>query len=310
MNRAKTIPKSKLRATVKYNLPLILLASPAIIYVILFRYLPMYGTIIAFRDYDYSSIWGSRWVGLKYFEYFFSSNDAAAVIRNTVFYNLFFIFVSQILSMTVGLCLYEVTKRKLLKVYQTSIIVPSFISWVLVAYIGFALMSNDNGMFNKIIEVFGGKPVNWYTEPKYWPVILSVFYMWKNIGMGCIIYYAALMGLDSSLFEAATIDGAGKLKQIRYISIPSLLPIVSVLLIMALGNIMGGDVGLFLQLPRDSGALYGATDILNTYQIRGLLSGNFSQATAVGLFQSITGLVLVLSTNFTVRKISPEHSLF
>ena len=255
-------------------------------------------------------VFHSSWAGFKYFEYFFTSNDAFLVLRNTLLYNLAFIFLKQFLCVFVALGLYEITSRRAVKLYQTTMILPNFISWVLVAYIGFALFSHENGMMNSVITALGGDPVMWYAETKYWPAILTVFEMWKTVGMGCIIYYAALMGLDYSLFEAARIDGANRFRKIIHISIPSILPIISVMLIVALGGVMGGDFGLFYQLPRDTGALYPVTDVLGTYLQRGLQSGNMSQTAAVGLFQSVVGLVLVVITNTIVKKINPENAMF
>lgn len=302
--------KGRLRSRVRYNLPLCLLALPAVVYVLLFNYLPMFGVVIAFMDFNPFDMFRSEWVGWENFRYIFESNDIFRVIRNTLLYNLVFIFLRQFLSVLVALGLYEITSRKALKLYQTTLILPNFISWVLVAYIGFALFSHQNGIFNSIIEAFGGERIMWYAEPKYWPVILTVFEMWKNVGMGCIVYYAALMGLDESLFEAARIDGANKFQQIVRISIPSILPIICVMLIMALGGVMGGDLGLFYQLPMDSGALYPVTDVMATYQQRGLQAGNYGQTAAVGLFQSLVGLVLVITTNTVVKKLNPDNAMF
>lgn len=304
----RKVQKSRL---LKRNIPLIALALPGFLNVLLFTYLPMFGVIIAFKDYSYRrGIFGSEWVGFKHFEFFFSSNDAAIVIRNSILYSIGFHIISTFFSILVALLLYEIRSKMALKVYQTVTIIPYFISWVLVAYIGFALFSNSYGILNTIIATFGGTPIEWYAEPKYWPFILAFFHVWKGTGMSCIIYYATLMGIDPSLFEAAKIDGANKWQSIIHVSIPSLIPVVSIVSIMAVGAIMGGDFGLFYQVPRNSGALYSVTDIIATYTYRGLQAGNMSQTAAVGLFQSVVGLVLVFVTNLTIRKVSPENSLF
>ena len=279
-------------------------------YIVIFNFLPMFGVVIAFMDFNPVDMFDSTWAGLKYFKFFFESNDIATVLRNTLLYNLVFIFLKQFLSVLVALGLYEVTSRKTLKVYQTSLILPNFISWVLVAYIGFALFSHENGIMNSVITAMGGEPIYWYAEPKYWPFILTIFEMWKTVGMGCIVYYAALMGLDESLFEAARLDGANKFQQIKFISLPSILPIICVMLIMALGGVMGGDFGLFYQLPMESSTLYSVTDVLGTYQQRGLQAGNMSQTAAVGVFQAVVGLVLVLVTNTVVKKLNPDNAMF
>ncbi|MBQ8649203.1 MAG: sugar ABC transporter permease [Clostridia bacterium] len=293
------------------NLPLILLALPGFIYLILFNYLPMFGVVIAFKDYSYiKGILGSDWAGFKHFEFFFTSNDAVVVIRNSILYQLWFHIIGTVCSIIVALLLYNINSRRALKVYQTTIIIPYFISWVLVAYIGFALFSNRFGILNSVITALGGTGVDWYAEPAYWPVILTLFFIWKGTGMSCIIYYATLMGIDSSLFEAAKIDGAGRLRCIWHVALPALIPIICINSILAIGSIMGGDFGLFYQVPRNSGALYPVTDIINTYVYRGLQAGNMSQTAAVGLFQSVVGCVLVFLTNTTIRKVSPENAMF
>ena len=212
--------------------------------------------------------------------------------------------------MLVAILLYEITSKVALKTYQTATLLPNFISWVLVAYIGFALLSHEQGIFNSILKQLGGKTVEWYAETKYWPAILTFFYMWKSVGMGSIMYYAALMSLDVSLFESATLDGANRFKQIIYITLPSLVPILSVMIILGIGGIMSGDFGLFFQLPRNSGPLYPVTDIIATYTYRGLSEGNLSQSSAVGLFQSACGLIMVLLTNTIIKKVSPENAMF
>lgn len=306
-NKSSRISGSK----IGYNAALLLLGLPAIIYLFLFSYLPMFGVIIAFKDYNYiDGIWGSPWAGMEHFEYFFSSNDAGRIIPNTILYSLGFLFLKQALCILVAILLYELSNRIYIKTYQTAILLPNFISWVLVAYIGFTLFSHQHGILNSIIESLGGTKIEWYAEPKYWPAILTIFEMWKGVGMGCILYYAALMALDVSLFESAMLDGANRFQQIIHISIPSLMPTLIILLILGIGGIMGGDFGLFYQIPRNSGPLYPVTDIISTYTYRGLTSGNLSQSSAVGLFQSVCGMIMVVATNAITKKVSPENSLF
>lgn len=294
----------------KRNIALFLLSVPAIVWVICFHYLPMFGVIIAFKDYNYADgILGSPWVGLRYFEYFFSSKDLSVVLRNTLSYQLFFLLTGQIGPVFVALCLYEVNKRSA-KIYQTAMIMPNFISWVLVAYIVYALLSHETGIINSIIQNLGGEAIMWYSEPKYWPLILVFFNEWKSVGMSSVLYYATLCSIDSSLFEAAAIDGANRFKQIIHIAIPAIIPVVCVLMIMQIGGIMGGNFGLFYQLPRNSGALYSVTDVMPTYTYRLLQDGNLSYGSAVGLFQSVVGSILVLTANKIVKKVNPENAMF
>lgn len=302
---------SPLKSKIRNNIPLALMSLPALLYLFVFSYLPMFGVVIAFKDYNYTAgILGSPWAGFKHFKYFFTSNDAGVILRNTILYNLLFLILGTFLKVLVALLLYEITSKKLLKTYQTSIILPNFISWVLVAYIGYALFSYESGMLNDIRGIFGLSEINWYNTPKYWPFILTIFEMWKGVGMGCIIYYASLMGLDPSLFEAAALDGANRFKQIIYISIPGILPTICILLILGVASIIGGDFGLFYQLPRNSGLLYPVTDVISTYVYRGLQMGNMSSTAAIGLFQNVVGLILTLGTNWFVKKVNPENAMF
>ncbi len=308
---AKTQPKIK-KGPSKYitQLPLLFLCLPVVIYLTVFHYLPISGVVIAFKDYfPIDGIFGSEWVGLRNFEYFFQT-DAASVLGKTVAYNLVFIFLGIILGVVVALLLFEVNNKTCIKYFQTTMALPRTISYVIAAYIVYALLSYDNGILNNIIVFFGGEPITWYNEPKYWPVILTLTSTWMGVGMGSVLYYGTLMGIDSALFEAAAIDGAGRFRQIIHISLPALAPIVCIMLITSIGGVLGGNQALFYQIPRDSAALYPTTDVLATYLQRGVLQGNLSVTAAVGLFQNMVGLILVLVTNGIVRKISPENSFF
>jgi len=305
--RVKKIQSRK----IKDNFQLFLLTVPALLCFILFAYLPMFGVVLAFKQFNYSDgIFFSPWVGFDNFQYFFGSQDAWRVARNTVLYNLTFILLGIVASVTVALLLYEVKRKVFVKLFQTAMTLPRFLSWVVVSYISYMLLDPSKGILNQIITFFGGTGIQWYSDPKYWPVILTLFHIWKCVGMDCIIYYAALMGVDSELFEAAQIDGANRFQQIIYISIPSIVPVITILFILAVGGIFGGDFGMFYQLPRDVGSLYPTTDIIPTYVFRGLQGGNFEVASAVGLFQSVVGFVLVVITNMIVKKIDPERALF
>ncbi len=302
-------PKTK-KSTSKYRtqLPLLALCLPVILYLTVFHYVPIGGVVVAFKEYyPIDGIFGSPWVGFKNFEYFFLT-DAVSVLGKTIAYNLVFIFLGIILGVVVALLLFEVDNRKCIKLFQTSMALPRTVSYVIVAYIVYALLSYENGILNKILEAFGHEPITWYNEPKYWPLILTLTNIWKGVGMGSVLYYGTLMGIDQSLFEAASIDGAGRFRQIIHISLPALAPIICIMLITSIGGVLGGDQALFYQVPRDSAALYPTTDVLSTYLQRGVLMGNLSVTAAVGLFQNVVGLVLVLVTNGIVRKVSPENS--
>lgn len=301
----------KRKKDLKEQLSLLLLLLPGVILLFMFCYVPMGGAVIAFKDFNPNlGIFGSPWNGLKNFEFFFTSQDAWRVTRNTVLYALWFRVIGMAAAITLAMLLYEVTSRKALKTYQTIMILPHFLSWVLVGYVTYSLLNPVSGLLNGMLEFFGAEPIEWYSEPKYWPAILTVTEIWKTVGMNSIIYYAALMGIDASLFEAARVDGANKWQETIKIKLPQLAPTISILLILGLSRIFRGDFGLFYQIPRNVGVLYPVTDIVDTYLYRGLEQGNMAITSAVGLFQSVVGLIMVLITNAAVKKIDPDNSMF
>ena len=309
---ANTVRKKNRWKDFRDNAELSALMIPGIVLLLVFAYVPMLGIIIAFKDYRNNlGIFKSKWVGFQNFKFFFESQDAWRIGRNTVGYGILFIVIGLIAAVTIAILLYEVRSRKALKFYQTSMILPHFLSWVIVGYITYILLEPSMGILNKIIRFFGGEGLQWYSEPTYWVFILPIINVWKTVGLKSIMYYAALMGIDEQLFEAAQIDGAGRFKQILYITIPSLVPLMVTLTILDVGHIIKGDFGLFYTIPRDVGLLYPTTDIIDTYVYRGLRTGSdIGITTAVGLFQSAVGLVMVIATNLVVKKISPENSLF
>ncbi len=293
------------------NLEFLLIAAPGIILLFLFNYLPMFGLVIAFKNYNPNlGIIKSKWNGLKNFEFFFTSPDASRIIRNTIMYSLAFMFVTLICAVILALLFYALRSRIALKAYNTIAILPQFMSMVLIAYIVYAFLNPVSGVLNKVIALFGAEAVDWYGKPGAWPFILTFVNTWKSVGMQSIIYYAALMSIDDSLYEAAALDGANKFKQTVHISIPHLIPIMTIQTILAFGHIFSGDFGLFYQTTRDIGTLYPTTDIINTYVFRGLKNGSLSVSTAIGLVQSVLGLIMVVTVNKIVKKISPENSLF
>ena len=305
---AKNVKINKLHR--KDNATLWLLAIPGVIALLMFNYIPMFGLVIAFKDYvPVKGIFGSEWNGLDNFKFFFTSVDAVRTLRNTIGYSLMFIVVDVIAGLAVAIALYNLKTRLGRKVYNTVMILPRFLSMVLVAYIVYGLLSL-NGVVNSLLRMMGMETVSFYTEPGYWPVILTIVHIWASVGMNSIMYLANLSSLDTSLVEAARIDGANRWQVIRNIYIPHLYPIISVLIILAIGKIFNGDFGLFYQVPMDKGTLYPTTDIIATYVYRGLAEGNFAVSAAVGMFQSVAGCIMVVLSNLVVKKISPENSLF
>lgn len=301
----------RLKGTIADNIQLFGLQLPAIILFIVFCYIPMYGVIIAFKDFSpRKGIWGSPWVGFKNFEFFFASQDAARIIRNTLLYNITFLILGTAGAVLIALLLYNLSKRWLVKTYNTIMILPKFMSIVLISYIVYALLNPASGIVNQVLGAFGKEAVDWYAKPSAWPFILTFVHLWQNVGYSSIIYYAALMGINPELFEAAEIDGATKLQQTWNIAIPEITSLIIIQTILALGSIFSGDFGLFYQVPRDVTTLYPATDIINTYTFRALLGGNMNKSSAIGLLQSAVGTFLIVTVNLIVKKISPEDSLF
>jgi len=295
----------------KYTLTLLAMSVPGVVCLVLFNYLPLIGITIAFKDYvPLKGIWGSKWVGLKNFEFFFKSQDALRVIGNTVFYSVIFLVLDLVLGVLIAVFLYNLKNGISVKIYHTVIMLPKFISIIIVAFITYSLLSPSYGVINQIVRFFGGDTIQWYSDPKYWPWILTIVHCWQVIGSGCLYYYAALMGIDPSLYESAELDGASAIQKAWYISVPSLVPIMVITTILGIGHLFSGNMGLFYQVPKNQGLLYPTTDIINTYTYRALLDGALEKSSAVGLFQSVVGLILVLVTNGIVRKISPEHSMF
>lgn len=295
----------------KYNLSLLTLCIPGLICLILFKYLPMFGIVVAFKNYvPIKGIFGSDWCGFNNFKFFFSSQDAGRTIRNTVLYGVEFLILDLFFGVLIAILLYNLKSRSGTKTYHTIILLPRFMSAVIVSFMAYAILSPPYGVANQIIEMFGGEPIQWYSEAKYWPFILSFAHVWKTIGSGCLYYYAGLMGIDPGLFEAAELDGASSFRKMWHVAIPQLIPIMCIKTILGIGHVFSGDIGLFYQLPMNQGLLYETTDIINTYTYRSLLGGSLARSAAVGLFQSLVGLVLVLCANAIINKVSPENAMF
>lgn len=282
-----------------------------ILWFIIFSYMPMFGVTIAFKDYNYrKGILGSEWVGLKNFEFFLKSNDALIVIKNTVLLNVLFITAATVCALLLAVLMYNLTSRKLTKTLQTIYITPNFVSYVMVAYVVYAVLNPQYGIANQLLEKIGLGKVDWYAEPKYWPAILTIVHVWKGIGMKSVMYYAALMGIDEALFEASEIDGANKIQTTWHIMIPEILSIIVILVILDVGGIFRGDFGLFYLVTQDSALLYSVTDVIDTYVYRTLMdSNNVSLSTAIGFMQSVVGCVMVLLTNHVSKKIDNDLGL-
>lgn len=295
----------------RQNMSLTLLALPTVIMIFIFNYIPLYGLILPFKEFNVmQGILGSPWSGLKNFEFLVKSDSILIAIRNTVLYNAVFIVLGIILSVLIALLLYELGK-KAVKVYQTMLLIPYFISWVVVAYIVNVLLDMESGVFNSVLRALGKEEILWYNEGKYWPAILIIVQVWKNMGYNAIVYFAALMGIDSSYFEAAKIDGANKRQQMWYVSLPLIKEIVIIMFILNVGKIFYGDFGLFYNVTLNSPLIYDYTDVIDTYVYRSLINlGNLGMSATTGFCQSVIGFVLVLGTNLLVRRIDKDSALF
>lgn len=315
-SKKERVSKKQRFKRLKNNKELLLLTVPGTIWFLIFAYLPMFGVIIAFKDWKIhggflESLVKSEWVGLKNFKFLFQSSDAWLITKNTVAYNLVFIILGIVIPVTLAILLKELLNKRGSKFYQSSMFLPYFLSWVVVSYCLYAFLSPEKGYINGVLSSFGVDTVSWYTEPKFWPFIIIFMSQWKGIGYGTVVYLAAICGIDKTYYEAAIIDGANKWQQIKHITIPLLKPVLIIMFITAIGGMFRSDFGLFYQLPKNSGALYPVTNVIDTYVYRGLMNlGNIGMSSAAGLYQSFVGLVLILVTNGIVRKVDSENAFF
>lgn len=298
---------------IRQTYPLYLMMLPGALYLLINNYFPISGLVVAFKDYDYGKgIWGSDWSGLKNFEFLFKNSAAWVITRNTILYNLLFIALNTVIGVCIAILLNEVRKKTALKVYQTVILLPYLFSMIIISYVVFAFLSTDTGLLNKgILQPLGMASVSWYNEAKYWPIILPIVNTWKAFGFQSIIFFATVVAIDSSYFEAAELDGASKLQQIWFITLPFLKPVVIMMTLLAVGKIFYSDFGLFYQVTQNSGAIFSTTNTIDTYVYRALTQmGDVGMASAVGVYQSVVGFILVLVVNLVVKKLSPEDAMF
>lgn len=294
------------------NRILLLMTLPVVLMVILFKYCPMFGVVMAFQNFKFSTgIFGSEWVGFKNFEFLFKTADAWIITRNTLLYNIMFITLGMMCAVALAIIYDMLGKSRLNRMNQILVLFPHFISWVVGSYFVFALLSYDKGLLNSVLSFFGLERINWYNEPKFWPFILPIAYLWKTIGYSSIIYYSNIKGISMEYYEAAKIDGAGWIQQVRFITLPLLKPILIVMLILNMGTIFGSDFGLFYLVTRNSGSLYAVTSTIDTYVYNGLMSGgNLGMSAATGLYQSVVAFIFVMTSNAIIRKVSPEDAMF
>ncbi|MBR6003190.1 MAG: sugar ABC transporter permease [Lachnospiraceae bacterium] len=285
------------------------MALPVFLILFFIMYVPMAGLVMAFKDYDFTlGIFGSPWAGLKNFEFLVASKGTfVRMTKNTVLYYLLFTSVGTFLNVVLAIAIDQLLFKKMAKTMQTIMIIPVFISYSAVQFIVYAFLSSDTGLINHLL----GTHTKFYTTGALWPWILLIVKIWKDTGYGSVLYMSVLAGIDSELYEAAEIDGANKWKKIWHITLPSLIPMVTVMLLLSVGNVMRSDTGLFYQVTRNNGGLYNYTQVIDSYVLNSILkSSNFGYTAAASFFQSVVGLLLMLLANGLVRKIEPENALF
>ena len=307
------VKKGKKKNALKEYWPLYLMMLPALLYLLINNYIPMAGMVIAFKKLNFAKgIWASPWAGLKNFKFLFASKDAWIITRNTLLYNVAFILVNMVVGIAIAILITEVRNTKLKKIYQSAILLPFLMSMVILSYIVYALLSAENGLVNNsILPLFHIDPIQWYQKPKYWPAVLIIANCWKGVGYGCLIYIASLIGIDPSFYEAARLDGASKWQEITKITLPSLVPTIITLLLLSIGRIFYSDLGLFYQVPMNSGVLFPTTNVIDTYVYRALIEqGNISMSSAAGVYQSLVGFCVVMLSNWIVRRVDKDQALF
>lgn len=303
--------KDLLHNTWKHRAHLVM-CIPAILILFLFSYMPMTGLIMAFKKFDYRyGIWGSEWAGLENFKFLFASGKTfTRMTRNTLMYYVIFTVVTTTLNIVLAIGIDQLVFKRVGKAFQSIMIIPVFISYAAVQFIVYAFFSN-NGMINNIVEAIGGDATRWYTSARYWPGILTGVKIWNSIGYGSVLYMSVLAGIDQEMYEAARIDGANKWRQIRSITLPCLVPMITIMLLLSVGGIMRSDTGLFYQVTRNSGILYETTQVIDSYILNAILTTpDFGFTAATTLYQSLVGLIMILVANGIVRKAAPENALF
>ncbi len=287
----------------------VVMAMPAFLVFLIFSYIPMTGLVMAFKDFDFKmGVWNSPWNGLDNFKFLLVSKSTFAQITfNTIAYYVIFTVIGMFLEIVLAIAMDQLVFKKLGKVMQCVLIIPIFISFTAVQFIVYAFLSSDTGMINHLF----GVSTRWYMEAKYWPIILTIVKIWNGTGYGSVLYMSVLAGIDPQLYEAADIDGANKWQQIKHVTLPSLIPMITVMLLLSVGSIMHSDTGLFYQVTRNSGTLYSTTQVIDSYILNSIFhNSNFGFTAAATFFQSIVGTVLILASNAAVKKVSPDNALF
>lgn len=311
----KTVQKRLTKASRdrKTTLSLLVIALPGIVYLLINNYMPMAGLFLAFKNYSLAKgPFRSDWYGFKNFEYLFKTRDAWIITRNTILYNLAFIIIGTVMAILVAILMCELGECLRVKLFQSVLLLPNLLSWVVIGFIVYAFLNADNGFINNsVLRWLGLDPVSWYSTADAWPPILIIVNLWKNIGYQSIIFMASIAGIDKAFYEAAALDGATRTQQIFRITLPQLKPTIITLTLMSVGRIFYSDFGLFYQVPQNSGAIFATTQTIDTYVYRGLMqNNNVGMSAAAGLYQSLIGFILVTLANYLVRKVDSDNALF
>lgn len=309
----KSMIALKKKTNWKKTIAVYILMLPALLYFLFNNYLPMFGIVMAFKRINFSlGILKSPWCGLDNFTFLFSSGNAWAITRNTILYNIAFIILGTVLGIAIAILLSEVRQKFAARAYQTLILLPYLMSWVIVSYLAYAFLNSNTGFIdNSILPFFGVKATSdFYQDPTYWPFILIFVNMWKTLGFSTILYLSAVIGISTDYYEAATIDGATKWQQIKNITLPCIKPTVITLFILSVGRMFYSDFGLFYQVPKNAGMLYSVTQTIDTYVYNALMTqNNLGMSSAAGFYQSVVGFFLIIIANWVIRKVSPEDAL-
>lgn len=287
----------------------VVMALPVFLILFFIMYVPMAGLVMAFKSFDYTKgIWRSPWNGIENFKFLLASKSTFFTItKNTLVYYIIFTAVGTFLNVVLAIAIDQFLFKKVAKTMQTIMIIPVFISYAAVQFIVYAFISSDTGILNNTL----GMNTRFYSTPSLWPLILTVVKIWNSVGYGSVLYMSVLAGIDTELYEAAQIDGANKWQQIWHITLPALIPMITVMLLLSVGSVMRSDTGLFYQVTRNNGMLYPTTQVIDSYVLNAILtSSNFGFVAATSFFQSVVGLLMMLFANGMVRKIAPENSLF
>lgn len=287
----------------------VVMTLPAVLILLFFNYVPMAGLSLAFKNFDYKlGLWNSPFIGLENFKFLTASKATFFnMTKNTLMYYLIFTLLGTFLNIVLAIAIDQFVFKKTGKIFQSIMIVPIFISYAAVQFVVYAYCSSSNGMINQLL----GANIRWYSDADKWPALLTIIRMWNSVGYGSVLYMSVLSGISTELYEAAEIDGANKWKQIIHITLPSLVPMITVMLLLSVGGIMHSDTGLFYQVTRNSGTLYSTTQVIDSYILNSIFqTSKFGFTAAASFFQSVVGALMILITNGIVRKLAPENALF